>query len=621
MVRAMRVFLSAAGALALLAAATDLAASSAGAGSDDAYVPLGFVQSDAALASHDSDRDRPVANVTVVEKRPAPPLRMSVELDDGYVPLGFVDAVVASEMRDFAPGTDPVAKWLAAQIDAFSGSGVTAGERAAMLEFYEDIGFQPVWVEDGSLTPRARALIERIERADEEGLDPGLYLTPSPMTGEAVPAMARELAEAELRLSAAAMAYARHAQSGMVDPSGLGPDITAKPKRPDPYLVLSGLAKSDDPAAYLHGYNPAHPGFTALRDKLALMREGVPRVLRPRVPAGGLLRPGSSDPRVPTLRQRLDVPWTGTQDDAAELYDEALHTAVRAFQEQSGLVVDGIVGPATIQALNAARDVTIADLLINMERWRWLPPDMGGDHYVLVNIPEYRLRVMSSGESVFDTRVIVGTVTRQTPSFSHEIQYIEVNPYWNVPRSIAGKDLLPELRSDPLALHRRGIQVLHSSGGRTYEIDPRTVDWNAYTGANMPFRFRQVPGEINALGRIKFMFPNQHAVYLHDTPSRSLFSRSVRMFSSGCVRVEDPTAFSDALFALEDDLDGPRVERLIAAGQTRAVNLKHRVPVHLVYFTTWVDEAGETQLRSDIYGHDETLKRALGLDVQTVSSM
>ncbi len=189
-----------------------------------------------------------------------------------------------------------------------------------------------------------------------------------------------------------------------------------------------------------------------------------------------------------------------------------------------------------------------------------------------------------------------------------------VNPYWNVPRSIATKEMLPEAQRDPNFFHRRGIEVLYSQGGRTMQVDPYSVDWRQWDASNMPFRFRQPPGDANALGRVKFMFPNEHAVYLHDTPTRNLFNRGVRAFSHGCVRVENPVEFSDALLAFEESLNGARIKKLIGGGQNGSLPMKRHVPVHLTYFTVWVDDGGDLQRRPDIYGHDAKLKAALGLD-------
>lgn len=263
-------------------------------------------------------------------------------------------------------------------------------------------------------------------------------------------------------------------------------------------------------------------------------------------------------------------------------------------------------------AMTAPTDVDRRERLrLNMERWRWLPRDLGR-HHVFVNIPEFKLRVMSGGAPRFETRVIVGSEANRTPVFSDEIEYVDVNPYWNVPSSIATKEMLPEIRRDPGFFHRRGIQVLYTGNGGAQLIDPYSVDWSRVTPGNMPFRFRQPPGPENALGRVKFMFPNKHAVYLHDTPTRHLFSRSQRALSHGCVRVDDPVGFADAMLAEEDGLNGAKIKTLISGGANGAHPMHRHVPVHLAYFTIWLDGNGELRRWYDVYGYDTDMKRLLG---------
>ena len=313
---------------------------------------------------------------------------------------------------------------------------------------------------------------------------------------------------------------------------------------------------------------------------------------------------------MPALRARLKVEARAETD--ARVFDPELAAAVRAFQEAQGMTVDGVVGPRTREMLNAPVSVTAADIVVNMERWRWLPRDLGA-HHVFVNIPEFKLRVMEKDKVTFETRVIVGQPKNRTPIFSDEIQYVDVNPYWNVPYSIATKEMLPHIQRNPGYIYDQGLQVLYTGGGKDQLIDPMSVDWTRVNPRNMPFRFRQPPGGTNALGRVKFMFPNKHAVYLHDTSSRSLFSRSQRALSHGCVRVDDPVAFADALLTQEPGLDGERIKKLIAGGANGAQVMKTRVPVHLTYFTVWAGADGTLKRWNDLYGYDEDMKRLLGL--------
>lgn len=526
--------------------------------------------------------------------------------------------IPGSPDSDTAPSSDDVAAALEAAISADNGLD------AAVATFYASRDFRPLWLGKGKLNASARRIIERLGRADLDGLDPTRYATPRLDVGEAgidVAALGRldaagsdprsaALAKAELDLTAAALRFAHDAQFGTFEPESLGKFTTPKRVRPKTAAVLAGLADADDRAAYLDGFNPPHPQFKALQALLEDLRGRDPADVPPPVPAGPSMKPGKTDERLPALRARLGLP--AVEGDAALIYDAATVEAVEAFQTRASLDVDGVVGPQTLAALNGGTEVTVEDVLVNMERWRWVPRDMG-DLNVWVNIPEFRLRVVADGEPFFETRVIVGTKKNQTPIFSDKIEYVDVNPYWNVPRSIAAKEMMPEIRQDPSFFARRGLEVIYTGGGREVVIDPRSVDWTLWNPETMPFRFRQPPGGANALGRVKFMFPNKHAVYLHDTPTRNLFARSVRSFSHGCVRVDKPVEFADALLAREEQLNGQRIKNLIGGGDNGAHNLKRHVPVHLTYFTVWVDEAGETQKRADLYDYDSRMKAAMEL--------
>jgi|GEM_PF-156904 len=541
----------------------------------------------------------------------------------------------ASEPAVAEPAHDPAA--LALAIEA----GLGKTDNKALVAFYTERDFAPLWLDGGRLGEEARAVIDRLDNAHTDGLDPARYIVPAILGGVSDAAGPDDLAAADLALTAAALRFATDAQAGTMDPASLGELMTAKPVRPKPAAVLDGLASADDKVAYLEGFNPPHPQFRALKTLLAELRDRDDADAPPEVPAGKTLKPGMSDSRVPLLRTRLGLTEpqdgpdaaaepgqvsdtdsadivTGSTPDASPasnaslVYDDALVDAVKAFQEAASLDVDGVIGPQTLAALNGGTAVTVGDVLVNMERWRWMPREMGY-HNVWVNIPEFRLRVVTGGRTAFTTRVIVGKPQNQTPVFSDEIEYVDVNPFWNVPRSIAAKEMMPVIRRDPDYFVRHGYEVIYTGGGQDIVIDPRTVDWNLWNPENMPFRFRQPPGEANALGRVKFMFPNKHHVYLHDTPSRNLFSRSVRSFSHGCVRVDKPVEFADALLSQEEQINGNRIKHLIGGGENGSLPVKRHIPVHLSYFTVWVDEAGETQKRPDIYHYDERMKAAMGL--------
>lgn len=475
---------------------------------------------------------------------------------------------------------------------------------AAVAEFYAERGFQPVWTADGKLTPAAIRVIARIGQAAMDGLDPAAYRTPGVGLGVERTAPPGRLARAEIQLSLAVERYAREAYAGRVDPSSISPNIDIRPHLPDPIEVLASVSSASDPAATLAAYNPPQPQYQALRAKLAELRsqaEAAPVV----VPDGKTLRLGMTDDRVAVLRQRLKI--TDAAVDA-NLFDEAVDTAVKAFQTSHGLGSDGIVGPNTYRALNAQAGVSqVGEVIANMERWRWMPRDMTA-FYVHVNVPEFMVRVNRDGETVHQTRVVVGKVSTPTPIFNDEMEHIIVNPYWNVPSSIAVNEMMPRLISNPASVS--GYEVYARVGGRTRRVDPTQVDWSQVNPRSVSFR--QPPGRGNALGNIKFMFPNSHDVYLHDTPSKGLFANAVRAYSHGCVRVQDPLDFAAALLQEDDSVSVDKIRKLIGGREIRE-NLERHIPVYITYFTAVVGPDGELRLMNDIYGYSAKVRKALGV--------
>ena len=487
---------------------------------------------------------------------------------------------------------------------------LTKRDNAALVAFYKERAFTPAWFDNGEWTPKARKLIFNLARADRDGLDPSDYKTPSLATSRKRGSSADALAQADIALSLALTRYTRQAYAGRVDPRIFSKkEVTIKPHYPDSIDALNQIVKADDPVAKMRSYNPQHKGFLALRAEYNRLRAMGSKDDTPPIAAGKSLRIGMRDERVPLLRHKLGL--AAVEDKTSRtLYSKELAKAVKQYQSDNGLIADGIVGNATLSVLNNNRKDLIADIVANMERWRWLPRDLG-DFHVMVNIPTYSLEVVKNGKTIHETRVVVGKKAHKTPVFSDEMEYVVVNPYWNVPRSIASKELLPKIKANPAAFFSsKNYQVLASIKGRTQVIDPSKLDWDRVE-ADM-VRLRQTPGTRNALGNIKFMFPNQHAVYLHDTPSRSLFNRDYRAFSHGCVRVNKPFEFADVILSQTSHWDASRIKAMLGSKERR-VNLTKKIPVHLVYFTTWMSHEGTLQLRSDIYGHNKKVKDALGL--------
>ena len=481
------------------------------------------------------------------------------------------------------------------------GSFLEKRDAAGVAEYYSEQGYLPTWTTDGHLTVRANEIINRLNQADSDGLDADTFKVPIIGIGNGGPADLVTAARVEVRLSTAIVRYAREAHSGRLDPNDLSPNLQYEAHLVDPVAVLANLAGAADPAAALASYNPQNVEFQRLRDKLVELRDNVkPRP--PVVPAGKLLKLGMKDPRVIVLRARLNVT---TPADDPTLFDADVDAALKAYQQQAGMKADGILGSGVLGALNAATVDPVAAIVDNMEKWRWMPEDLG-KFYVRVNIPNFDLDVYRDGKVVFNTRIVDGQVDKQTPIFSNKIQYVDVNPVWNIPSSIAIKEMLPQIQANPGAL--RGYQVFANLNGHFQAVDPYMIDWQTVDMRRI--QIKQPPGEKNALGSIKFMFPNPFDVYLHDTPLKSLFAKDYRAFSHGCMRVQNPWDFAAVLLQDDPKVTVAQLKKLVGGPETQ-VDLTHDIPVHITYFTAWVDDNGKLETRPDLYGHDKEIEAGL----------
>lgn len=474
---------------------------------------------------------------------------------------------------------------------------------------YESDGFAEVWTRPESL----RELVAAVVDAESHGLDPDDYHRPELERLLARDSLdARERVDLDLLATDALVRLVQHLVFGKVDPQRLVPrwnlarEIDGEPA----VEVIRRTIAAPSLLIAVEGFAPTHPAYARLRGALIRYRELALRGGFEPVPEGPTLEPGSEGPRVEVLRRRLAAEGDLAQEAArGARFDAELAAAVRRAQSRYGLDPDGVVGPATLAALDVPASRRVDQIRLNLERARWVLHGVHG-RLVLVDIPGFHLHLLGEGAD-WTTRVVVGRPYRRTPSFRSAIRYLVLNPTWTVPRTILAKDLLPEIRRDPGTLARKRLRVIDASG---QEVDPRAIDWASVDPRRFPYQLRQDPGPQNALGRLKFMFPNPYSIYLHDTPARGLFARADRAASSGCIRVEDPLTLAVRLLDDPQSWSREALERAIATGVTRTVSLREPVPVILIYWTADVDPDGTVSFWRDLYHRDAALLRALDED-------
>jgi murein L,D-transpeptidase YcbB/YkuD len=428
-----------------------------------------------------------------------------------------------------------------------------------------------------------------------------------------------------MKISLAVLGYAHDARGGRIDPSRLTDNLDPTLALPVPLEVLDSIAIRADAAAYLRSFQPDQPQFEALRQKLIEQRGGGDAKAVVQIPDGPTLKKGVVHEQVALLRQRLEV--ASTADDGVSVngaaanenaFDDAVEAAVKDFQRSHGAAPDGVVGAGTRRLLNqphhaAANRGQERLILLNMERWRWLPHDLGA-FYVNVNVPEFMLRIVEDGKVIHTTRVVAGKPDKQTPIFSQDMQEVVFNPFWNVPNSIKTEELLPYLTGgggffaggwDTSVLERHNLHI--NMGGR--EVDPASINWDRVDIRSL--NIYQPPGPDNVLGTVKFVFPNKHDVYMHDTTQKFLFAKEVRAESHGCMRVQNPDEVATVLLKHDQGWSQARVASAIQGGPDQHVALQHRIPVYITYFTAWVNADGTMSTFGDIYGHDARMTAAL----------
>ena len=564
------------------------------------------------LPASAEDAKAPIA-LTPAPVPPAPASLAPAPASLAPAPASLAPAPESIEGRLSALLNEPAAK----PSDRKAKAALTKGDSddlAAAKSFYEARNFAPLWVTVAGLNARAKQVSAEIARAGDWGLTASDFVLPVLSEGTSPQA---DLASAELTLTRAALKYARFARGGRIpDPSGdLSSYLDRKPQLMPPQGVLADLTVAASPAGYLSGLNPRQPQFENLRQAYLKARGEQDRLAGARIDGGPMLKPGTNDPRVKALRTRLGViapprqlaavggPNSALQGEGTDTYDQALVDAVRAFQVANGLRGDGMIGEKTRQALNGPGNSIIPRLLAIMEEWRWMPADLGATH-VEINIPQYQMQLIKGGTVVHTERVVTGKPDSSTPVFSENMQTVVFQPKWGVPDSIKIGEMLPRLqRGDGL---RSGLKM--TLNGR--DIDPWSVDWSRADITH--YQIYQPSGEDNALGVVKFLFPNKHAVYLHDTPSKSLFNASTRAYSHGCIRVRNPVRLAELVLNADKGWDAAKVRSLVEDGpEDNRVMLDAKIPVHVMYFTVTADANGKVDTYPDVYGHEKRITQAL----------
>ncbi len=453
-------------------------------------------------------------------------------------------------------------------------------ERESIQAFYSGRSYAPIWITDGHVNDRATAAIGYLAHVDADGLNPDDYPVPDFKSFSDPQA----LAEAELKFDISVITYAHHASIGRVAWSRVDANISYDTKAPDPATVLAAMADSKDVAGTLDGYEPHAPGYLALKAKLAEIRAGSSNGIKAPIPNGPALRIGETDDRVPALREKLGLSGDGNT------YDKELANAVRTFQKDHGLRPTGTLTAPTLEALNGPRPTHVTDIILaNMERWRWIPHDLG-NNYVMINLPDFTAHVFHDGKQIWQTKIVIGMPSKPTPIMTATMKFITINPIWHVPPSIINNEYLPAMAQDPTVMQRMGLVVERNASGRVIGI-------------------YQPPGDNSAEGRIRFNFPNKFLVFQHDTPDKYMFKDARRAFSHGCMRTQYPAHYAAVLLSLVRPNDGYTVERIHKMYGPNEINIPFPtfIPVNITYQTAFVGEDGKLQFRDDIYGRDREL--------------
>jgi L,D-transpeptidase YcbB len=495
-----------------------------------------------------------------------------------------------------------------------------------LFYFYLHREFKPVWINNEGLNKKGEDFIGMVLKADYEGLNAANYHRNDILTllshnelnsiyGTFEP---EKFAELELLLTDAFFSYGYHLSEGMINPNSYDFDWHIKKPKINLLKTLQALLYHNELEELVDTLQPHHLGYLRLKSALLKYIKIKNSGGWHKIYGSSKIHKGDSGKRIAALRSRLIISGDlkDSENGDSEYFDETLEDAVKKFQARNGLKADGVVGSNTLSALDIPVKDRIEQIKLNMERWRWLPRDLG-ERYILVNTANFELDVIENGQTLESSRVIVGKKKRPTPSLSQKITYLELNPYWNIPFKIALKDILPHIKKDPNYLAEKNIRIFENWTEGAREITSDSVDWNTITKKNFVYKLRQDPANSNALGRIKFIFPNEFSIYLHGTPAHELFSKTNRTFSSGCIRIEKPMEL--AAYLMRDNSKWNR-EKLTAAvnnKETKTIRLSDPINIHVLYWTAWVDKDGIVNFRDDIYGRDRQLNIALNKKIKS----
>ena len=484
----------------------------------------------------------------------------------------------------------------------------------AVARFFEARAFAPAW----RLPAGAQQVIVAIRTIDQDGLTPADYhlaaITAALDAYHKAPS-SDVAADLQVLVADAAAALVDHVRYGRVRPASLDKRWNVDPRAGAPALdvALDELARAPGLDTGIEAQKPAHFIYAGLKQALARMRTVVKAGGWPAVTPGPALKPGATDPRVALVRKRLLVTGelAATSANGDTIYGDDLQTAVKTFQAHHRLTDDGVIGKATVEAMNITAQMRVQQLRVNLERARWVVGGVGSlsDSFVLVNLPAFKVYLIRDRKNVWEARTQIGREARQTPTFRADMKYLVLNPDWTVPPTILAQDVLAGMRKGEDTIARKRLTILDGQGRA---VDPTTIDWQAATPGNFRYTLRQPPGPDNALGRVKFIFPNTHSIFLHDTPSRELFVSDLRTFSSGCIRVEHPLDLAAVLLAGQDNWTPARIQEVVDSKQSQTVFLDTPLSVLIVYWTVSVGATGELRFAKDVYKLDPAVLRALG---------